>query len=427
VDDTPIGTTPGPSLTDTATGSTPEPSPPDTPTGTTPAPLLPDAATGTPRDGRGRRGADGPVDPRARRRQLVGLIAAGIVVIVVLLLVGFVRSRDQGPPFTGSVSAPGGGRAYRVTGWSRGGEAPIERALDAGALDEVDFVWYLTQGDGSVVVEREDLDLVRSTRERGAQALATVVNRTPGGDFDGDVAAAILASPGSRRRTIDALVDLTVDRGYDGIDIDFEAVRPEDRPKFSAFIESLAEALHDEDRILSVAVFPKTSDPGQYDLQKPYDYERLGAAVDEFKIMTYSFSGPWGEPGPQMPLEWADAVLDFAADKVPPEKTYLGVPFFGFDWSGESATAVYPGRVARLVAATNPEIGRDPTSQEATFGYTGSGGGEHTVFFQDRAAIGAKLAFLRDQHPGLAGIAIWQLYDEDPAFWKVIRTRLRKK
>ncbi len=81
-----------------------------------------------------------------------------------------------------------------------------------------------------------------------------------------------------------------------------------------------------------MAVFAKTSEPGRYDSQKVYDYRALGASVDELKIMTYSYSGPWSAPGPQAPLAWTRAVIDFARTQMPASKIYMGLPFYGFDW-----------------------------------------------------------------------------------------------
>ena len=46
------------------------------------------------------------------------------------------------------------------------------------------------------------------------------------------------------------------------------------------------------------------------------------------------------------------------AGEVPPEKTYLGVPFFGFDWTGAVTRAVYPGKAAELTRTFEPQIER---------------------------------------------------------------------
>ena len=266
---------------------------------------------------------------------------------------------------------------------------------------------------------------MRETRERGIQAFATVVNRKPGGDFDGDIAARILESDESRARHIEKLVDLVVDKGYDGLDLDWELVGPDDRDRFSQFVEELAEALHDEDRLLSIAVFPKDSEPGKWDTQKAADYARLGAAVDEFKVMTYSYSGGWSDPGPQTPLAWARKVLAFAESQVPAEKVLMGIPFYGFDWHGEATTAVFWEDADATRREVDAAVARHDDSGEATFTYTDDDEVLHTVWFQDRKAVAVKTDYFTRKLGDLAGIAIWQMHREDPRFWTTIRKELR--
>ncbi len=125
-------------------------------------------------------------------------------------------------------------------------------------------------------------------------------------------------------------------KGFDGIDMDWESMKAADRGRFTGFIQQLATALHARHKLLSIAVYPKVSEPGSYDAQQAQDYAKLGAAVDEFKVMTYAFSGGWSKPGPQMPLYWAKQVLAFARSKVAARKVYMGMPFFGFDWKGST-------------------------------------------------------------------------------------------
>ena len=365
-----------------------------------------------------------PTDARFRRRRLAALVLFGLAVLLTAALVRSACGDDE-PPFTGRLSPPGGGRAYRVTAWNLGRPASIEVAAAADAIDEVDFVWYLSQADGSVTTEKEDLDLVRATRRRGVQAFATVVNRAPGGAFDGDIAAAILATEESRSRHVATLVRLVVDKGYDGLDLDWELVKPADRDRFSAFVEELAAALHDKDRLLAIAVFPKDSEPGRWDTQKAADYKRLGAAVDEFKVMTYSYSGGWSDPGPQTPLGWAHEVLAFAESQVPAEKVLMGVPFYGFDWHGDETTAVHWKDADAKRREVGAELLRHDGSGEAAYTYTDDDGVTHAVWFQDRTAVAAKTGLLTRKHADIAGIAIWQMYGEDPRFWDVIRKGLR--
>jgi spore germination protein len=364
-----------------------------------------------------------------RRRRAAALALALALVALVLFFVLDRRgpSMDRpGQPPLGYLRTPLGERAYRVSAWTLGDGGSLLAATAAGALDEVDFDWYQSQGDGSVAARHENLDLVAAARSRGLNVFATVTNQPAGSlSFSRDIAAAILATPASRRRHIENLVTLVETKGFDGIDLDWEALKAGDREPYATFVEELAAALHARGRFLSVAVFPKTQDPGRWDSQRSMDYKRLGAAADEFKLMTYNFSGPWGTPGPQMPLAWADKVLSFAQSRVPAHKIYLGIPFYGYDWHAGTATAVLPRGVSAAAARYGVKPGRDAASGEATLRFTDAAGVTHVVYYQDEGAIGAKLDLLRKRHPRIAGVALWVMGQEDPAFWKVVARRLR--
>ena len=220
---------------------------------------------------------------------------------MLLFTVGPFASHLQRPgkPPLGYLRQPLGGRHYRVAAWTLGNAASLAAAVAAGAVDEVDFDWYLSQADGSVLPVHENLLLVAAARAGDTNLFATVTNRpAANATFSRTLARAIMATSQSRQRHIAALVKLTIDKGFDGIDLDWEDLAAADRAPFSRFVEELAAALHGRHRFLSVAVYPKTSEPGTWGPQKAADYARLGAAADELKIMTYSYSGGWSAPAP---------------------------------------------------------------------------------------------------------------------------------
>ena len=364
---------------------------------------------------------------RRGRRPLAVLVLAAVVLVAVLALVGLLlRERGSGrPAFTGSLSAPRGGRDHRVTAWITSTTRPLGPALTSGALDEIDCDWYTIGADGTVKAGPENLALVRSARDRGLQAFATVTNRPDSsGSFEGAIASAIVTDAATRRRAVSSLVDLAVDKGYDGIDVDFELVPAAQRDAFSGFVDELATALHDQQRVVSVAVFAKTSEPGRWDAQKSADYAALGKVVDELKVMTYSYSGPWGDPGPQAPLAWTRDVLRFAQSVVPPGRVYMGLPFYGFDWHGGKVTAIHATGAAALVAAHHFKVDHNDASGEADLSYVDPQGVTHVLWFQDRQSIATKVGVLQREFPKLGGLSIWQLHDEDPGFWPIIQTGL---
>ena len=365
---------------------------------------------------------------RRQRFFVLAAVAALLLLLVVLLFtVGPFAAHLQrpGPPPLGYLRKPLGGRRYRVSAWSLGSVASLKEATAAAALDEVDFDWYHSQADGAVSAEQENLNLVAAAREHNLNIFATVTNTAhAGGAFRPGSAATILASATLRSRLIANLVALVKQKGYDGIDLDWEALRAADRKRFSSFVAALAAALHARGRFLSIDVVAKSSEPGQWGQQMAEDWARLGRAVDEFKIMTYGYSGPWGGPGPQAPLAWVNRVLSFAERVVPAEKISMGVPFYGFEWQPGAVTAVSASAGAALAARHHLTIGRDPASGEATL-YFRAKGISRTVYFQDETALAAKLAELRSHHPQIAGISIWVMGQEAAGFWSLIERKLR--
>jgi spore germination protein len=368
---------------------------------------------------------------RARKQRQIALVL--LVTCVAALLValftvgpfGHHLGRPGKPPL-GYIRRPLGGRAYRVTAWSLGSLGSLNQATAVRATDEVDFDWYHTHADGSITAAHENLDLVARARDANLNIFATVTNSEGAGtEFKRSIAAAILASPDVRRRHVAALVSLVETKGFDGIDLDWENLAAADRDPFAGFVAELAKALHAKHRFLSIDVVAKGSEPGAWGAQIAFDYRRLGAAVDEFKIMLYSYSGPWGQPGPQAPAAWVDRVLRFAATVVPPSKTYMGIPFFGYDWFDHTTRAFGAATALAATARAHAVIDRDPASGEAVVQYTDAQGLAHTMYFQDETAVRAKLDLLRRRHPHVAGIAIWVMGQEQPAFWRVIGTGLR--
>ena len=380
--------------------------------------------------------ADGPPTRRSaarrpprRPRPLLVLVLVAALLVVAIAAAAIVVHLNRGGTraFSGHVNAPRGGRHQRVTVWLTSTSRSLDTALAARALDEIDCDWYTIGARGTVSAGPENLALVKNARARGVQAFATVTNRPSSrGSFTSSIARSILSSPGGQKRAIDALVALAVGKGYDGIDVDWELVPVGQRTAFSHFMSALAAALHARHRLLSVAVFAKTSEPGKWNSQKVYDYRALGAAVDELKIMTYSFSGPWSSPGPQAPLAWTRAVIDFARTLVPAKKIYMGLPFYGFDWHAGVTTALQAADAAALVAAHHFRVAHDAASGEADLSYIDTRGVKHVLWFIDRRALTTKLGLLESAFPGIGGVAIWQMYREDPAFWTVLEQTMSR-
>lgn len=302
-----------------------------------------------------------------------------------------------------------------VTIWTlEGGVGDRDTLVEyADVVSEINPFWYELAGDGSIRGAARDHAMLDELRALGVRIVPTIAN-----DFDRQRVHDVIGTPEARTAHVQALLDLVLENGFDGIDVDYESLYAADREDFTLFIEELASALHAEGKLLSIAVHPKTDEHGTWEGPLAQDYARLGAAVDMFKVMTYDFSWSTSPAGPIAPIPWARDVIAYATSVIPAEKVYLGLPFYAYDWLGSMAESKVWDQVQVLLNRHDPEVERD-ASNEGHFTY-----GDYrprTVYFADALSLQTKLDAIFAEFPNLAGVSIWRLGGEDPENWDVLR------
>ncbi len=337
---------------------------------------------------------------------LVGLLA---VALAFTLASALDEDRPHGP--------------YLIGAWTFGDRSSLDTAVDAGAIDEVSADWLQSRADGSLAAPKLDDDFIARAKDADCRVFVTLTDYDEAKHtFDRSISTAILASAESRRRHAAAVADWCAEHGVDGVDLDWEAVRASQRDAYSAFVEELARRLHDDDRLIAVDVYPKTQEPGGWDGPRSQDWERLGRVVDQFRIMTYNYSGSWSGAGPLSPPDWIDRILDFAESQVAPQRIVMGLGFYGRDWLDSSTTDLIWSDVVSIREQYDPEETRT-ASKELRLDYRRDGD-LHIAYFPDAAAIRAKLAMMLADHPRIRGVYAWHMGQEDPRVWRVLRTAL---
>jgi spore germination protein YaaH len=289
-------------------------------------------------------------------------------------------------------------------------------------LDEVSPFWYEARSDGTLQPElgARDRELVDAAHAANVLVIPTIHNVN-----DVDAVVPVLADTDLRASHIDAIVNEVETYNYDGIDIDYEVLPDSSRDAFSAFVGELAAALHNEGKLLTIAVHAKDSDDDG--LGAFQDLKQIGAAADRVRIMTYDYHWRGGDAGPVAPIHWVASVAEYVRSVVPASKIELGIPFYGYNWGeGGEATPQTWVDIQALINRYQPRVNvmarnEQGTVEESWFSYE-AGGETRTVWFSDRRAMDAKLALVEQQD--LAGIAIWRLGSEDLENWQVIRERL---
>jgi spore germination protein YaaH len=285
----------------------------------------------------------------------------------------------------------------------------------AADFDAVAVYWYRLNEDGTIGKYRsalEDRSLIDFAHQNDVDVYALVANLPESGDWDEDRVNAAIGTPETRAAHVQALVALAKDKGFDGINIDYEFLDDSQTDMFTAFINELGPALDAEGKQLKVAIHAQrrgTETRGQ-------DIPALTGA-DYLSFMTYDQHYTSSDPGANAELEWTREVLSYARSQgVPMRKILLGIPLDGYNWQGEDgdwddADGVdYQGALT-LAAAEGADIQYDSTAAAPHFSFGNSDGSKNEVWFEDVRSFQAKYDLAKEFKVG--GLALWKFGAED--------------
>ena len=241
---------------------------------------------------------------------------------------------------------------------------------------------------------------------------------TEEGRFSSARAEALLGSVPRQETLLGQIKEILKEKGYGGLDVDFEYIRPELGAAYAAFVDRLRRELNPLGYSVLVALAPKTFARQRGLLYEAHDYAALGRAANGVLLMTYEWGYTAGPPMAVAPLDKVRQVVDYALTEIPAEKLFLGVPVYGYDWPlpfregvtrGES---VSPQEALALARRHGAEIRYDETAQAPWFRYTAAGGREHEVWFEDARSSYAKFRLAAEK--GLQGVGLWNLMRPAP-------------
>lgn len=244
-------------------------------------------------------------------------------------------------------------------------------------------------------------------------------------DFDPDLAHAVMSDKDTKSSFIDQLVQLAAEGDFTGINIDFEAVYPEDRDLYSDLIKDAAEELKEHDIQTMVSVPAKDIDDPADDWSWPYNYEKIGKYADYVQVMTYDEHGSWSEPGSVASLDWMNKILAFATETINPNKVIMGVPAYGYDWNlsnpEENTLIEWDSIHSKIVDYDIEPIYKEGTA--STYFNFAEENQEHMVWFEDERSLQKKTSLTKTY--SIAGVSVYALGHESESFWKAIATGIQ--
>lgn len=258
----------------------------------------------------------------------------------------------------------------------------------------------------------DDTRLLRTAQEFQVEPVLVLTPFSESGSFNNQLVNALMQSQDVQQRLIQNLVFYMRQKGYVGIDIDFEFVLASDRDAYVEFMARLTEEMNANGFYVTIALPPKVSDDQPGLLYEGVDYAGLGAVVNQVLLMTYEWGYTYSEPQAVAPIPSVRRVLDYGVSRIPANKIYMGLPNYGYDWplpyvkGVTSATSIGNMQAVEIAAANGATIMYDAVAQSPFFNYT-SAGVAHEVWFEDVRSMLARFELI-DEY-GFIGGGYWNL------------------
>ena len=262
--------------------------------------------------------------------------------------------------------------------------------------------------------------MIQAALEAGTAPVLTLTPFGPDGQFNNYLISVLVNNWEVRSTLIRELLYTIEEKGFQGVDIDFEFILAQDRDSFTSFVAQVRSEVNKLGYPVSVALAPKTSDTQTGLLYEGKDYEGLGEAADSVLLMTYEWGYTYGPAMAVAPLNKVREVVEYAITKIPPQKIDLGIPNYGYDWTlpfvrGESRALTIGNVEAVQIAIENgADIQFDETAMSPWFRYN-IYGTEHEVWFEDVRSLQAKFDLIKSY--GLRGMGYWQIMQLFRANW----------
>lgn len=237
------------------------------------------------------------------------------------------------------------------------------------------------------------------------------------------LARTILSNVDLQERLLTNILNVMKQKGYLGLNIDFENVYSKDRELYNQFLQRTVNRLHANGYFVSTALAPKTSGEQKGILYEAHDYAAHGEIVDFVVLMTYEWGYRKGPPQAISPLNQIRRVLDYAITVIPKNKIFMGFQIYARDWllphvQGQEAETFSQQEAIRRAVQYGATIQYDTLAQSPYFTYKDEQGRDHIVWFEDARSAQAKFDTVKEY--GVRGISYWTLGYPYPQNWVLL-------
>ena len=231
-----------------------------------------------------------------------------------------------------------------------------------------------------------------------------------------------------RQELIEKLVTACVKYRLDGINIDFENMKQEDKDMFSRFIIELTPRIKEIGLVTSVDV---TAPDGGETWSMCFDRHVIGNVADYIVFMAYDEYGISSTtPGTTAGYDWVKLSLNkfLQTEEIDSNKIILAVPFYTRIWTTDNSGKVTSTTVSlKKMDSVLPENIEKTWNDELKQNYAEytDNSNKKQIWIEDADSLKAKLSLINENN--LAGVGSWQKEMASDEIWGIIKENINIK
>src|SRR3989338_5669384 len=266
----------------------------------------------------------------------------------------------------GASSAPKFEYSGGLTYWKEA-SSTMDALAHIDQLTEINPFVYVLQKDGTIadragIADEPWRSLITVARAKKVRVIPTIMSS------DTATLHAILSNTKRRIQLEDDITALVYNEGFDGIDIDFEGKRAEDKAYFSTFLRGLYQRMGK--KWVMCTIESRTPIADRYYGETPpkdaglyaNDFVQINKYCDRVRFMTYEQQSVDTKRAAEATVQgqlyapvadtaWVEKAIREAMKVIPKSKIVMGVAAYGYEWD---VTAYSDGYVYDLLWSFGP-------------------------------------------------------------------------
>ncbi len=247
------------------------------------------------------------------------------------------------------------------------------------------------------------------------------------GDGMLNVTSKIMNSYEKRKELIESIVNVCIKYKLDGINIDFENMKKEDKDLYSRFIIELEPRMKELGLVLSVDV---TAPDGGDTWSLCFDRHVIGDVADYIIFMAYDeYSDSSTKAGTTAGYDWVELGLKkfITTEEIDSEKIILAVPLYTRLWTEDSSEKIIKRSIVSMkdidnTIPSNVERKWDDDLKQYYVEYK-DGSNTKKMWIEDAKSLEAKASLISQYK--LGGIAAWEKGMETDEVWDIFKEALK--